>query len=172
MGYSADEMIGRTMPEFCFPEDAEIARERIRSNLGGASEQFDFRLRRKDGAEVFMLTSTSPVRDGSGNIIGALGMFSDITDRKRAAEALRQTQERLMLAQEAGRIAVWEWDLRTDMVTLFREIPALAAFSGTGEGRTWRRAVHPEDRLRVGSVVRQAIANCGEYETEYRLLGV
>lgn len=171
LGYSADEIIGRTVTEFCYPEDIETARKWLTTNMEGGAEQFDFRLQRKDGSEVFTLASTSPVRDGSGNIIAALGMFSDITDRRRAAEALRETQERLILAQQAGRIAVWEWDLRSDRVTLFRDIPVLATFSGTNDGHLWRRTVHPDDRGRVAASVRQAIDSCGEYDAEYRVVG-
>ncbi|HYG98581.1 MAG TPA: PAS domain S-box protein [Terriglobales bacterium] len=171
LGYSTEEIQGRTMLDFCFPEEVEPARERIGASIRGTPEQFDFRFRRKNGSEILVLASTSPVKNGSGNAIGALGMFSDVTDRRRAAEALRQTQERLVLAQHAGRIAVWEWDLQTDKVTFFRDIPVLAEFSSMSDGRDWRRVVHPEDRDGLGAVVREAIRNCGEYEAEYRVIG-
>jgi PAS domain S-box-containing protein len=87
LGYTAEEMIGRTMLEFVFPEELQAARERIRSNLHGRPEQFDFRFRRKDGSELITLCCTSPMWDAEGKIIGALGMFSDVTDRRRAEEA-------------------------------------------------------------------------------------
>src|SRR5262249_16753640 len=56
-------------------------------NLQGKTEQFDFRFRHRDGNAIFVLAGTSPVRDASGAISGALGMFSDITDRQRAEAA-------------------------------------------------------------------------------------
>jgi PAS domain S-box-containing protein len=90
LGYSVDEVIGRKLPEFCFAEDMSNAQEHIASNYQGNYEHFDFRFRRKDGEEVLVLASTSPVRDGTGKLIGTLGMFVDITERKNAEHQLRQ----------------------------------------------------------------------------------
>ena len=90
LGYSVDEVIGRRLPEFCFAEDMSNAQEHIASNYQGNYEHFDFRFRRKDVEEVLVLASTSPVRDGTGKLIGALGMFVDITERKNAEHQLRQ----------------------------------------------------------------------------------
>ena len=90
LGYVVDEVIGCKLPEFCFAEDMPNAQEHIASNHQGNYEHFDFRFRRKDGDEVLVLASTSPVRDGTGRVIGALGMFVDITERKNAEHQLRQ----------------------------------------------------------------------------------
>jgi PAS domain S-box-containing protein len=86
LGYSVEEMMGHTVPEFVFAEDQTEARERIGSNLQGNFEQFDFRFRRKDGTALEVLACTSPVRDGRGVITGAMGMFTDLTSRKRVEE--------------------------------------------------------------------------------------
>lgn len=86
LGYSVEEIAGRTVPEFVFTEDLPLTQERIGNNLQGQFEQFDFRFRRKDGMPLYVLACTSPVRDGRGKIVGALGMFTDVTRRKRAEE--------------------------------------------------------------------------------------
>ncbi len=88
LGYRAEEMVGRTVLEFTFPEDVPSAQARIGSNLQGHFEHFDFRFRRRDGSELPVLASTSPVRDASGQITGALGMFTDLTERKRLEREL------------------------------------------------------------------------------------
>jgi PAS domain S-box-containing protein len=88
LGRCPDEVVGRRVPEFCFPEDVPLARTRVGANLGGQSEQFDFRFRRADGAELLVLACTSPMTDADGVVVGALGMFSDITDRRRAEEEI------------------------------------------------------------------------------------
>ena len=96
LGYSVDEVIGHGVWEFCFREDIEEARARMASNYQGSYEHFDFRFRRKDGRPVQVLASTSPVSDAVGKIIGALGMFVDVTERKQMEEALRVENERFM----------------------------------------------------------------------------
>ncbi|HSK87822.1 MAG TPA: PAS domain S-box protein [Anaerolineales bacterium] len=93
LGYSVPEVIGRKAPEFCFAEDRSALEMRIANNYQGKYESFDFRFRRKDGSAVLVLGSTSPVRGGTGNVIGALGMFADVTERKRVEEQLRKSAE-------------------------------------------------------------------------------
>jgi PAS domain S-box-containing protein len=83
---NAEDMLGHTMLEFVFPEDELEGYSHITSNLLGNNEQFDFRFRRNDGRPLHTLASTSPIRNAQGTIIGALGMFTDMTERKRATE--------------------------------------------------------------------------------------
>jgi PAS domain S-box-containing protein len=82
-----------------------------------------------------------------------LGMAVDITDRKRMEEALRESEERLRLATEAGKIYAFEWDVATDAIM---RSPESANILGVSELiRTTRQqmlsAVHPDDRARVAA---------------------
>jgi PAS domain S-box-containing protein len=81
-----EDMLNHTVLEFVYPEDESEGYARIQSNLLGNYEQFDFRFRRKDGRPLYTLASTSPIRNQRGTIVGALGMFTDMTERKRAGE--------------------------------------------------------------------------------------
>jgi PAS domain S-box-containing protein len=95
LGQAARDMVGRPLADFVFPEDEAAARERLAANLAGRAAQFDFRLRRRDGGELPVLAATSPVRDSAGRIVGALGMFADLTERKRGEAELRLLTESL-----------------------------------------------------------------------------
>ena len=86
LGTSAAALVGRRVPEFVFPEDRAGVADRIGANLAGRFETFDFCFRREDGGEVPVLAATSPVRDAAGMVVGALGMFADASDRRRAEE--------------------------------------------------------------------------------------
>ncbi|HEY7023131.1 MAG TPA: PAS domain S-box protein [Ktedonobacterales bacterium] len=87
LGYQVAELTGRPITDFVFPEDVELAQSYIGGNLRGRTEQFDFRLRRRNGEAILVLVGTSPVHDATGEIVGALGMFSDITERQRTEAA-------------------------------------------------------------------------------------
>lgn len=86
LGYTIEEIAGHTLLDFVFPEDEPAGRVHIDNNLQGRFEQFDFRFRRKDGTSLYTLACTNPVRNGEGAIVAALGMFTDVTERKHAEE--------------------------------------------------------------------------------------
>jgi PAS domain S-box-containing protein len=86
LGLSAEQMIGHSALEFVFPEDEAGGQVRIENILRGRSEQFDFRFRRQNGSPLHTLACTSPIRNGAGNIVGALGMFTNVTERRRTEE--------------------------------------------------------------------------------------
>lgn len=92
LGTTQEQMRGKSVPEYCFSEDLEEARRRIGNNLAGKREQFEFRFRRSDGCAVPVLTASTPLQDRTGKVIGAVGMFSDLSEHKLAEEQLRDSQ--------------------------------------------------------------------------------
>jgi len=112
LGYTVEEMAEHYVTDLVFPEYVEATRARIGRNLQGNFEQFDCRFRRKDGGMIYTLACTSPVRDGSNNIIGALGMFTDITERKQLAKALAEEVRNLEATFESMTDGVLVYDNR------------------------------------------------------------
>lgn len=96
LGLTVDALIGRKAEDFFFPE--ELSMERVRaSNLRDRSKiQFDRRLRRADGSEIWVLTSCNLLGPDAllGQTPAYLAMMTDITERKRAEYALRRSEER------------------------------------------------------------------------------
>lgn len=105
LGYSSEEMAGRNLLEFMFPEDVPAEREAIARRRRGISEEVEIRYRRKDGSELWARVSTAPIFGEQGEFEGAVGVHSDVTDRRRAEQALRKREAEL---SEAERVAVTE----------------------------------------------------------------
>ncbi len=110
LGYTAEEMLGRPMYDFMDELARETARANVRRREQGISEQHDFRLRRKDGSDQWTAMSTSAAFDDAGHYAGALAMVTDITERRRAEEALRESEERFRSLTVLSSDWYWERD--------------------------------------------------------------
>ncbi len=89
-----DALTGKNANEFFFPADLAVERIRLETLTTGSKEQFDRRLRRADGTELWVLTCRNPLPAKPEEMPSALGMMTDITERKRAETALRHSEER------------------------------------------------------------------------------
>ena len=88
LGYSADELMGRHITELVHPED-RAASTALADRLRRGSRQIeDRKFLRKDGSSVWLVASVTPLRGEHGEHVGSLGMYTDVTARKQAEEAL------------------------------------------------------------------------------------
>jgi PAS domain S-box-containing protein len=92
-GWSVGEVLGRSLPTI--PDGKEEEHRTLRETVlkGGVSSGVELQRRAKDGSLLDISLSTAPLRDVDGNISGIVGMMADITERKRAQEALREREE-------------------------------------------------------------------------------
>ena len=143
---------------------------RIRS--GEAVDHFETVRRKKDGSEVNISVTISPVRDRAGTIIGASKVARDITEQKRAEEALRESESRLSVAMAAGQMGSWEWRMADNTVSWSKALEAIhglepGTFAGSFEA--FLADVHPEDRQNVQDTISNSIET-GTHEIEYRII--
>jgi PAS domain S-box-containing protein len=94
LGYEPGEMAGRSVFDFYFPEDLEHKQQLLRRRQQGVREQIEERLRRRDGSELWLRMAVCPLMKDSGEFDGALAMVSDITERRRVEEKLRESEAR------------------------------------------------------------------------------
>ncbi|GEM_PF-173093 len=158
-----------------YPEDADRVMARAQAHIDGLTPHYEVehRMLHKDGSVRCFLTRGTIVESENGHPRRMVGTDTDITERKRAGEALRESEERLRLALEAGRMGVWEWDAETDALKWSKEhyaVMGLEPFSVEPDYHTWADRVHPDDLPAARGAIKGAIKEQREYQCEYRII--
>ncbi len=173
-GYSASEMVGRPItrliPTDRLREEVQIMR-RLRN--GEDIDHFETLRVAKDGRLLEMSITVSPIRYASGKIVGASKVARDITDRKRAEEALRESEERLRLSQDVAHVGTFDWDLTTGINIWTPRLEALYGLPPGGFPITqpaWEKLVHSDDRAAAVALVNQTLRSGKTVEGEWRVI--
>jgi PAS domain S-box-containing protein len=172
-GRSIEQELGNGWAEGVHPDDLQKCLE-IYTQAFDARQPFvmQYRLRRNDGEYRWLSDQGVARHTAQGGFAGYIGSCVDVTELMRQEEALREFEERVVLAAQAAHLGVWEMDPGTNEVwmsdsarTLFQFDPETRLDHAALQDR-----VHPEDRALRDSAVKRAIETGGGYEIEYRLL--
>jgi PAS domain S-box-containing protein len=154
------------------PEDREAVDAKFRNAIESQDEwSFECRIRRSDGEIRWIWAAGRHRKDMAGQVRRMVGIVQDITERKRAAEALRQNREDQDRAQEVGQIGSWRMDVRQNVLTWSDENHRIF---GVPKGtpltyETFLGIVHPEDRQYVDTRWQAGLR--GEpYDLEHRIV--
>jgi PAS domain S-box-containing protein len=173
-GYSAAEAVGKPMtmlmPAERVDEETDIL---ARIGRGQSVEHFETVRVRKDGAKIDVSVTISPIRDGNGTIVGASKVARDITERKRAEEALRQLDERRRFALETAKLGDWDLDITTMQATrslLHDQIFGYQSLLPQWSFDIFLRHVHPDDREGVRENFQRCASQRKRWELECRIV--
>lgn len=131
-------------------------------------------IERPDGQTITILGNAVPLFSEKGEIRGAVGAFLDISALKNAETALRDSEERLRLAQQAGALGIFDHNLisgETQWDARLRELWGVNPDEPITLA-TFLSGVHPDDRTFVKNALHRAYTpqSKGEYAAEYRII--
>ncbi|MDF2763812.1 MAG: histidine kinase [Rhodospirillales bacterium] len=157
------------------PEDREKVQRALGAMLAGRAPEVrgEYRLLMPNGTVRWISLFGRLFRNGTGAPIRAAGVVQDITLRKQAEHAVRQSEERFRVAVRAVAGVVYDWDLNSGEA--FRshgleEIVGLPPETVPSTADWWSERIHPQDQARLAAV--RADIKAGRitrYETEYRV---
>lgn len=110
LGRVPEEMLGTRFEVYLDEEARTLARSNKQRREQGLAEQYDLRMLRSDGSIIWTIVSANPIVDRDGSLIGSLAMVADITERKRADEALRASEEKFRRIVETAQEGIWMVD--------------------------------------------------------------
>jgi PAS domain S-box-containing protein len=173
-GQSYDEWKGYGWLEAVHPDDRSRAEQAWRAAVATKSRyEVEYRVRRPDGSYAETLARGTPILDESGDVEEWIGLNFDITDRLKAEASSRESERRLRLALEAGRMGTWEHDLTTGVVhwsPAVEQMHGLAVGSFPGTFEAYQSDLHPDDRDWVLAAVRKNIERGVEHQLLYRIV--
>lgn len=174
-GIPFDQALGDAWLTVLHPEDIARVREARAAAwaAGHAPYSFEARFRRRDGEWRWFEVSSRPRIDSAGRFHGYVGLAVDRTEARAAQQALAESEARLRLAIEAGRMGVWEWDVASHRVRWSRELEMLhglapGTFAGTFEA--FQADIHPDDREAVRAAVARTLEQGDAHHVEYRIV--
>ena len=174
VGYTRSDLLSgkipwerMTPPEYLFLET--LAAGELQAK--GVATPFKKEYIRKDGSRVPILMGATTLGQDNRGPETIVAFFIDLTEISRVEAELKKNQERLQIAQQAGKIGTFEWNVQTNVVACTPEFEALYGLppGGIDSYESWAQMVHPDDRAVIQKQVKAARASGEELNMEFRI---
>src|SRR5215472_12120236 len=175
-GLTMEQTAGWGWASIVHPDDVAKATNEWRKSVArGQDYELEVRFRRaSDGEYRWYLCRGVPLKDASGKVLKWLGIAIDVHDRRTAAAAIAEANERMVMAAEAAGAGTWDYYPKTGKVECsprcLEIFGASAGIEVTPEG--FVQAIHAQDRGRVVELIRRALdpGVAADYDTDYRIV--
>jgi hypothetical protein len=158
------------------PEDVDRVKAQFEQFLRNDTADWidEYRFRRADGAYIYILDRGRKFYIENGRPALISGAMSDITERKRAEEALQLSEERLNVALEAVNIGMLDWDIRANVLVWSEKLTAMFGLlpdRTRGAYEDWFDRVHPEDLPACEASILETLEHrLSRWQAEYRII--
>ncbi|MGA7951951.1 MAG: PAS domain-containing protein [Gloeobacterales cyanobacterium] len=174
LGYTREEFLGKNFSELLTAEGLKTFQENFpQFQQQGWVHDLEFQLIRKDDTLLPVILNSTAVKDAQGNYLMSRSTIFDITERKRAEEALRESKERLSLALDVARMVTWDFDIRTNQLVASGRVDLVFGLpfgASVPSYEDFLNFIHPEDRGLVFQTLTRAVQEGKDYRLEYRVI--
>ena len=177
MGYTKEEFGNLSTIDITHPDDIEKSQDLLKNILEGKTDKYQIEKRylRKDKSFFWGKISMSAITDTKSNIINAIGVISDISDRKTMEEKLIAHDEFLNQTQIIANLGSYALDLSTGKWTGTPVLDCIfgidANFEKTIEG--WKTIIHPEwQKTMMDYLKKEVIAQKKDFDKDYKIIRI
>lgn len=168
-----ENLIGKDDYQLNWREQAELYRADDREviDTGVAKLFYDEHQTTPDGKTIWLSTSKVPLYDAADKMIGVLGIYEDISERKLTEIALQRSEDNLNRAQAIAQVGSWYLDVNTNRLDWSEETYRIFGIpkQETIDLDTWISAIHPDDREMVLKSWNEALSGA-VYDVEHRVV--
>ncbi len=174
LGYTKEELLGRDLFNVYHPDSLDGARRAFRAFVEtGEVRDAQLQLQRKDGSKIDVTLNVSAVRDESGRLVRSRSVWRDVSEQRRAEEALQASERRLRRLLETTQVVPWEGNAETlEFTYVGPQAVTLLGYPVKDwyEPNFWPTRIHPEDREFAVDLCLKASRGGSDHEFEYRMV--
>ena len=176
LGYDEEEIVGKNFTAFLPKETREEARAVSRKLLAGKVKSVDYYenpVLTKSGEERLIAWHNSILKNERGAITGTLSSGEDITEHRRAEEALVKSQAELEESQRIAQLGRWHLDLATNALAWSPGIYTIFGMEQNELGASYEaflKAIPPDDRKLVDSAYKTSVKERKPYDITHRIV--
>jgi len=167
-GYTREEILRLRIWDLLAPE----CRGEMEKNVSAEMRSFEVEMVARDGRRIPMEVKTRLVHRGQMPV-AVQGIARDVTERRQAAEAMRESEERYALAALGSNDGLWDWNLKTNRIFFSARWKEQLGAGGDEIGEEpdeWFDRVHPDDRERLFADLDQHLeGRTANLEVEHRV---
>nr|WP_318381051.1 diguanylate cyclase [uncultured Enterobacter sp.] len=173
LGYTQEELRSLTFQQLTWPEDLNTDLEQLEMLVRGDINSYSMEKRyyTRNGDVVWALLAVSLVRHGDGTPLYFISQIEDINDLKQTEWVNKRLMERITLANEAGGIGIWEWELEPDIISWDKRMFELYEVPPHVKPtwQLWYDCVVPEDKAQTEKTIRDSLVARVAFKLEFRI---